>query len=467
MPDLSRLSDSDLAALSKNDMSSISDEGLNHLSAPEPTGIMNDYVKPALGLVNSATNKLYSYTGAPAMSAIAEEEKNGLGGHPISAFMNQFGKDPSTAPSGKDILSGAGINLPEKEIPNFPSPAVALAKGLGYHPTYNDVAGGLVEAAVNPLNFIPGVGEAKLAAEGAEGASNLGSMAKYAGKKAVAATGATAREAAEFAPEAGQELLKQKIVRFGNSQGRVSEKLDKALEKSGKAVGGIVDDLTSKGATVDQQDVVNSIRSRASEVGQRASGFKLSDELNRTADRLQSTIESSGGNSEIPLKDAEIEKKVFQDIADKSYGNPLDFNHAKELGSIYRQAVEDSATKFDPASAKTFLDEKKNFKLLIPIQEAAKKRALQLQQSPAGGFMDTAAIAAGAAMGGGPGAVIAPVARKMLSSRIAPSMAATAHALSSTPNVGSAIGGARGLMQANPALSGLLNTKRNQQQNGK
>ena len=135
---------------------------------PPPPGIYSNYVKPVLGLVGAAANKLDSYTGAPTRAAIGEEEANGLAGKPISAFMNQFGQDPSTAPTGKQLLSGAGVSIPESAIPPI-SPLLAGLNYAGYHPTYNDVAGAAVEAAANPLNLIPGAAEAKGAEEAAVG----------------------------------------------------------------------------------------------------------------------------------------------------------------------------------------------------------------------------------------------------------------------------------------------------------
>lgn len=140
-------------------------------------GIMNDYVKPALGLIGSAANKIDSYTGAPLRAAIAEDESKGLAGHPISAFANQFGQDPSTAPTGKQLLKGAGINIPETAIPPI-SPLLAGLNIAGYHPTYNDVAGAGVEMAANPLNVIPGIPEAKAAEQAASSAPEVAAASK-------------------------------------------------------------------------------------------------------------------------------------------------------------------------------------------------------------------------------------------------------------------------------------------------
>ncbi len=63
-----------------------------------------------------------------------------------------------------------------------------------------------------------------------------------------------------------------------------------------------------------------------------------------------------------------------------------------------RQSVEDSIT--DPVAKQKFLDEKRLYGVLAPIEDAAQKRASTLNQSPFGGLGDTAAQAVGMIPGG-------------------------------------------------------------------
>jgi hypothetical protein len=256
----------------------------------------------------------------------------------------------------------------------------------------------------------------------------LSSMAE---KKMIQATGATGKQASEFAPEAGRYLLDNGINKFGRSQPKIAEKISEALDESGKNIGKTLSDLDSRGATVDQADIINSLRTRASELSQEPHTFGVSDSLTKMADRLQTVLESGGGNSEIPLSKAENVKRGFDYVSNYHNSHPLDVSTSKEAASIYRKAVEDAASKFDPSAANTFQDAKKSFSILNPISEAANRRAMTTAQSPAGGLLDTLTTGVGAKLGGPAGAMVAAPIRRGMASRITPSVAATADAASS------------------------------------
>ncbi len=288
-----------------------------------------------------------------------------------------------------------------------------------------DATQGLMQAGGQALGMAAAPMLGKIAGAIADPVSDW--FSDMAAEKAIEATGATGKQAIGFAPQAGKDLLDRGIVKFGNSQATVSNKLSSSLEKAGSDIGDTLKALDSKGATVDQVNIVNSIRQRAAELGNKPSQFNISDGLTRLADRLQGVLESQGGNTEVPLGAAESEKRMFFEQAKNKFGSYLDNSVAKEAGNIYRQSVEDAATKFDPESAGIFKEAKKTYALLNPIEEAASKRASTLAQSPKGGLLDTTTAVAGAAMGGGPGAVALPIARRMVADRIAPSMAAAAN----------------------------------------
>lgn len=294
----------------------------------------------------------------------------------------------------------------------------------------------LTEAVAQPVvggvaqGLAQGAGEAvaPYVAKGIQAAVDptADALRSFAAKKAIAATGATGKQAANFAPGAGQELLDQGIVKFGNSQASVAQKATDALDKTGKQIGDLLSSLDSKGATLDQADIVDSLRKRAAQLGDDPAQYGVSDSLNKLADRIQTTIESKGGNSTIPLSQAENTKRGFQAAANYN-SSPMDLSISKEASSIYQKAVEDAATKFDPKTAEQFTAAKKAYGLLSPVQDAAEKRALTLSQSPHGGLLDTAAIIAGEGIAGAPGAIVAPMVRRAVSSRVAPSMAASAN----------------------------------------
>jgi hypothetical protein len=369
----------------------------------------------ALGAIQSGLSKIDSYTGAPARAAIGSLQNDVTDpSAAISAARAQFGQDPSLAPTGQVIVEKAGV--PKDS---------AAAKVLGFG----------MDMASNPASYIP-IGDAVQAGVKAAGGV-LGSgveavtgpvanaLKSFAAEKAVTATGATGVQAAKFAPEAAQELLDQGIVKFGDSQSKIAQKATDALAQSGKKIGDVLADLDKRGATVDQADIVSSLRKRASDLGKDPSQFGVSDSLNKLADRIEATI--GDGNSSVPLGQAEATKRGFQAAANYNSA-PLDLSVSKEAAGIYRQAVEDAATKFDPKAAEAFAAEKKSYQLMSPVQEAAAKRASTLAQSPHGGLMDTVATIAGEGAAGVPGAIVAPIARRAVATRLASSEAAAANA---------------------------------------
>ncbi len=150
-------------------------------------------------------------------------------------------------------------------------------------------------------------------------------LESFAAKQAVKATGATGKQAAKFAPEAGQELLDRGIVKFGDSQAKVAEKASEALAKSGEEIGSVLTDLDKRGATVDHADLVSGLRKRAAEVGKDHSQFNVSDSLNKLADRIEATATAAGGDGKMPLSEVEKMKRGFQSGANYN-SSPADLS---------------------------------------------------------------------------------------------------------------------------------------------
>lgn len=265
-------------------------------------------------------------------------------------------------------------------------------------------------------------------------------LKSFAAKKAVAATGATGVQASKFATGTGQELIDQGLVKFGDSQAGVAKRISGALDQTGEKIGSVLQDLDKKGVTVAHSDIVDALRKRADSLGKDPSQFGVSDSLSKLADRIETMAEQSGSKT-IPLSEAETTKRGFQAAANYNSA-PLDLSVSKEAASVYRQAVEDAATKFDPKAGEAFAAAKKTYGVLNPVQEAAAKRASTLAQSPHGGLMDTVATIAGEGIGGIPGAIAAPIARRAVVTRIAPSLAASAN------SAGNALGRAAGAAES-------------------
>ena len=99
------------------------------------------------------------------------------------------------------------------------------------------------------------------------------------------------------------------------------------------------------------------------------------------------------------LVDAEQTKRGFQNKVNYN-GSPLDNSVNKEAADVYRQAVEDSATKVNPKMADQFTQAKSDYGTLRPITEAAEKRAAGNAQAQGLNFHGMGRTALGAAFGG-------------------------------------------------------------------
>jgi len=249
---------------------------------------------------------------------------------------------------------------------------------------------------------------------------------------AVKATGATGRQAEQFAPNAGRELLDRGIVRFGRTAEDVAERAAGASKEAGQAIGSALKDLDARGVTASVENVTKAIEGRIKELAEVPGNDGIIRQLNRELDNLYER-----GASELPVSLGEKAKRAFQ--SQTNYASPeAEKKASAQLASAFKDEVESAAMKADPTIANKFMEDKKLYGLLKPIQEAAEKRASQLNQSPFGGFGDFAAGAAGS-IGGGPGVAATVGARRILAPRLASSGAIIADNLAdvvkNTPQV--------------------------------
>lgn len=179
MPEI--LTDEQMAELeSSNQVSDdeiLSDEKMAELERSE-----NDYYRQSADILDksissvgeaagSAISAIDRFTGAPIRAAVGAFQKDKPVGE---AFINQFLRPPQAAPSGKDIMTAAGLSSKE----NIPSPLRDF-RNTPVKVSPAGVAGGLAEAALDPTMYIPG----RLAAKGIEkGASTLGRMSPKVAK---------------------------------------------------------------------------------------------------------------------------------------------------------------------------------------------------------------------------------------------------------------------------------------------
>lgn len=261
-------------------------------------------------------------------------------------------------------------------------------------------------------------------------------LAKLAEKRAVAATGATGIQATKFAPDAGRQLLDRGIVKFGNSQEGIAANAQAALDQSGQGIGDTLNQLDQQGVTVDRNTVIDYLRKKIAALADNEGEKDLVRQLQGKVQDIEGQIPSDAAEfsadnaaeaaapSQVPIGKAEEIKRSFD--ANSKWSSNSDaaaLASNQEAANAFRQASEDAATKANPELAQQFQADKDTYNLLNPITEAANKRASIVNQSPPLGFIDTAAAGAGAVIGGKPGAIAAPIARRLLAPRLNSSFA--------------------------------------------
>lgn len=174
MADLAHLSDAELDSLVKKKLDAgVHPDGLENMSDADIDRLVleksNNHAK-SLGdyaadtgnfllenVVAPVGRTIDRFTGAPTRTAL----QAGIQGHnPIIAFASQFGRDPSLAPTGKEIASGLGV--PETSLSDIaPSlysvsgEGLPLKKGGIFDPTASGTAGLGIDIAADVGNFVP------------------------------------------------------------------------------------------------------------------------------------------------------------------------------------------------------------------------------------------------------------------------------------------------------------------------
>jgi hypothetical protein len=196
--------------------------------APRQEGLLSDLATGAADVARAVD----SYTGAPARAAIgAAQDGKGFGGA-MSALANQFGEDPSRAPTGGDIRRKAGYDFGDESIIH---PDSKLAKVLGKIPSTmlanyvltraspNDVADVGIESAADLTNLIPVGGIVKRGAKAGVEALDAG----------LRGTGRAITRGGELAASGGAKVLagaagadEAAIRKYAANQSRLKDIVD-------------------------------------------------------------------------------------------------------------------------------------------------------------------------------------------------------------------------------------------------
>jgi hypothetical protein len=245
-------------------------------------------------------------------------------------------------------------------------------------------------------------------------------LKKVAEKNAVKATGATGKQISNFDENAGRELLDRGLVKFGDTPEKIANRTQDALDVAHANIDDALKSLDSKGVTVNSENVVNALNDKISKLKKDPSQADVVRKLSGVIEDIKET-----GESNPIISSAENTKRGFNRIAG-NWQDPEKGQAGKEAYLAYKDAVENAAESAAPDTAALFKKAKETHGLLAPIQEASERRANTLAQSPIGGLGDISAAGAGFMKGGMPGAIIAPIARRIISPRAASSIAVSA-----------------------------------------
>ncbi len=383
----------------------------------------------ALRPVAKVVNAVDSVTGAPIRSAVGALQEGKGFGEALSSAKNQFLADPSKAPSGKDIASKLGLSAEEN-----------INTGLYLNPFKNEtlhlspagIAGGVIEAATDPLTYVSGVpveaigeGAVKQAAKilPAVGESLGASAERRALKAAVGQNQPLLKELAQIPTggtpnlpgvqarmqTAGRYLLDKDLVpMFGDSKSigkRSVEALEDTKNKFSAIESGIDESFPN---SVDPKGIAKNIMSYAEEnVPNTPQGRRLHDQLLETAAQYESSPPLS-------FKDANFEKQQYKYKPMSSDALISNDDMSRMIRGSIGSAMDESAARSSMAPA--YAEAKKDYQNLKPLAKAATTRDVRdfsnRMVSPSdhgvGGAVMTAAAAAGHGLT--PSAVIGAIA---------------------------------------------------------
>jgi len=252
-----------------------------------------------------------------------------------------------------------------------------------------------------------------------------GKLGKGAENLAENATGATGKQAAEFVPGTGRYLLDKGKVKIWDTAEDIAERAGQGMETAGKQIGSALDELDAVGTQASVDNVRNALIKQADDLAKIDGNQQIVSQLRAKADEL-----INRGESNIPVSFGE-KAKVAHNKMVNSFSPEADKNAAYHISTAYRKEVERAAEAADKEIAKKFMEAKKDYNILSPVEAAASKRALTQSQSPIGGLGDMVA--------GGVGGVQGVVAKRLIGPRLASSgavtMDAVSKALAATPEL--------------------------------
>lgn len=298
------------------------------------------------------------YTGAPTRAAIgaAQDTKN-----PLSAFVSQFGEDPSLAPTGRDIVKKAGVpdTALSDIIPSLYSETgegLALQKGGILDPTASGTAGLAMDFAGDISNVVPGVALTKSIGRTGKGALSLGG--KIIGKSIKFVTPASVAEQAKILKESAESVAKQIHGIYTPKQADNAQEMLDIAKKNG--IANSFDDLPIE-TELGNYSTATKIEAhrRATRGGEFAT--KHMEAIKKTEAAVKKTIDDiAGGPPPNSVQAGDLIREGYHKSVDDFF-KQIDFTHDSVIDEIkaHQKSLKDSGAsaseialggKLDPSS---------------------------------------------------------------------------------------------------------------------
>lgn len=210
-----------------------------------------------LKTVSDVGDYIDSYVQAPIRSAVGAAQS---GEDPIAAYRKQFGEDPSSSPSFKQIAQKAGVT--DRPVSSFIPGAydegpgskqdfwsLKLKKGGILDPSISGAAGLALDVTADPTNLIPAgkivEGARGLLKSGAESQAlkTTGAMLKdyrkILGKKKAGEIGRVMLDESVDIPKAEGLVQKEGLLKAGDTYEDVAKKSDLLKKQTGQKIGEI------------------------------------------------------------------------------------------------------------------------------------------------------------------------------------------------------------------------------------
>ena len=377
MADLSKVSDEELAKIAaqaqpsptpraKPSIEQVSDDELQAIALgkpPEAPGFLERAGSAVMSGVKTVGETVDKYTGAPARAGMYEMTR-GFGGAPTfggrvfkagEAFGEQFGEDPSKAPTGEELAASMGADTTQRERIGVGAGS-GFGLGGGFKPgEVQKPSGGLktetrseaetlglpIEMAVDPLNVLP-VGSAARLSGRAIGAGLRGvSKGVDVGLDATKMLGAASLADLTKGVKEGAESALKSLTNA--SVAKDAEKLVNVAQKHGIDVSDVDAIKFGKDSAINRLS-----RAKKQSIG----GEKMAEQFNEKLQQVQEatvrftddvakgakpqTIEDAGKTLANTIADR---RKQFFDTVDTSYQQIAKANPGLELSARAQEKI--------------------------------------------------------------------------------------------------------------------------------